>query len=160
MESKSGEQWEKPEFGGIGCQFWDQNGGIQERGVLGTVESAAGEGCYGRLLFDLACSASRVRVDIKGCKVKMKPMSQVLGMLCAFCPCAGCSVPPQLLSLRQVQMCKAEVKGSGGFLKGWQKGRQRLQAEDFSISMASTDKLSKEDKLLSIISCRDTHQKG
>lgn len=74
-----------------------------------SVEPAAGEGCYGRLLFHLACYTSRVKLDRKECKVKMKPVSQALGMLCTFCPCAGCSVPPQFLSLRQVQMCKVEA---------------------------------------------------
>lgn len=73
-----------------------------------SVEPAAGEGCYGKLLFHLACNTSRVKLDKKGCKVKMKPMSQALGMLCAFTS-AGCSVPPQFLSLRQVQMCKVEA---------------------------------------------------
>lgn len=34
MESKSREQWAKPEFGGIGWQFWHQNG----EGALRTVE--------------------------------------------------------------------------------------------------------------------------
>lgn len=56
-------------------------------GALGTIEpfcrASTGEGCYGGLLFALACYASRAKVDKKGCKVKMKPMRQALGMLCA-----------------------------------------------------------------------------
>lgn len=63
-----------------------------------------------------------------------------------FCPCAGCCVPPQLPSPRQLHLCRAEVKGI--FLKGWWKASKRLQAEDLSIGIASTGKLSPEGELL------------
>lgn len=127
MESRSGEQWAKMEFGDIRCRFWHQNGGTQQRGALGTIEpfcrASTGEGCYGGLLFALACYASRVKVDKKGCKVKMKPMCQALGMLCAtflplcwvLCP-TSVAVPEmstdvQSWSERQWKFSKGMIEG-------------------------------------------------
>lgn len=69
-------------------------------------------------------------------------------MLSAHVLDAGCCIPPQLLALRKLQLCRGELKGSRGFLKQWWKVRKRLQAEDLSTDTASTGKSSSAGKLL------------
>ena len=64
------------------------------------------------------------------------------------CSCTACCVPPQLPARRQLQLCRGEVKGRGGFLMGWWKVSKSLQTGDLSVGTASTVKLSPEGKLL------------
>lgn len=56
--------------------------------------------------------------------------------------------PTLVAGLKRLQLYKGEVKGRGGFLNGLWKVSKRLQAEDLSIGIDSTGKLSPAGKLL------------
>lgn len=135
-------------------------------GALGTIEpfcrGQQREGCYRGLWPGLQWVDKDARWRWSPC---LKPLRCCV---VPFCPCAPCAISHLSCQFQDNYSCeviqislwsntntevkrykyRSEARGSGGFIKGWWKVSKRLQAENLSIGITCTGKLSPEGKLL------------